>query len=695
MSLILLSNIAFGQTWIGDGDGHSWGDVDNWTPPELTAPDENDDVTIGNPITFGNNLVISGSEKCKSITFIQDGFINFASNSDVLEVYGDFTNNSNSAAIIGSNNGTIVIKGNSSSVVDGSTVGISLYNLDINKSLTTNHVEIDGSPLGIWNKLYVNRGILDSYDNLTLMADITNCTTAFVKPNINGLGEIKGLVTVQQRVNSGTTRFYHYIGSPVGDEDYNDYYTIGNQFSNNTNFMDVFNYNYNLNGPALPDWFIYDESLCAGSGVDTDYVQTYFLNNLYGTILTGAQANWVLTSFGWQCDSNLLTTHIPVGKGLLSLGKFDITEDIIDWNGYLNDGEIHVGLTKTACDFGDGLNLVANPYPSPIDWSTVYGQNDTEVEPFAYIWTPDANATFPLAGLNYLAGYFTVLDANSNTTAIANPVWSAESGIGASDKIIGIGQAFTVRALDNYAGLSFENSARVESNVENILRQSKPIEALQLTIQNTKGRDYTNIYLSATASNEFNEKEDATKMFNSSVNISTLINGEAMMINRLNNQNDEIEIPLSVILPANEQSTIAIGSTAFESDAFVAIFVDKKQKTQQMITKDFKYNFTSQVEIEHDRFIIKFVKGNNAVNSGIVNGGNMYIYNHQLNIFTPNMDQAQVQLSDASGRLLLQEQVKFNDGKTHINLNELSTGIYMVSVQNNTESFTQKIMINK
>lgn len=50
---------------------------------------------------------------------------------------------------------------------------------------------------------------------------------------------------------------------------------------------------------------------------------------------------------------------------------------------------------------------------------------------------------------------------------------------------------------------------------------------------------------------------------------------------------------------------------------------------------------------------------------------------------------------DASGRTVQQNQVQFISGKGLLNINELSSGIYIVNVQSAENSFNQKVYINK
>lgn len=681
-----MGNFAFGQIWDGS-TSNSWGEPTNWD--NNSVPGISDDVIIGDPDLY--DLEIVGIEQCNNITFIDDGIIFFTTagtfGSNGIEVHGDLINNSNNANIVGNNNGHITMAGSSTPAVIGGTQAIELFHLGIGKDNSSDIVDVNVD-LSIWLSIKLTKGELNSNSNLRLRADLTNATTASNTP-FSADSRINGRVIVEQRVPySGL--YNHYLSSPVGDETQNGYYTLDAQMADNASSANVYNWTNNYINSSFPDWFVYDETECAGE--TPAQVITYYQTTLSVT-LTTAEAEWVLTTFGWESNGNLLTDQLLAGTGVLSRVEFDTPGNLVDWRGQLNDGQIRVDLNKTTCDFGDGLNLVGNPYPSPIDWDLLYDINDTEVEPFAYVWTPDAGATTAF-GAGPGDGYFTVMDASNSTAIITSPNWSDESG--AVKDSIAIGQGFFVRALADNSRLDFENTCRNLFNpVSHILRETKPKEALQLVLQSPSGKDYTNIYLDNLASDDYNNKEDALKMPNPHVNLTSMCDDKKLMVNRLSRQKNEIEVPIIISQKAGETSSLSIGNAAFESNEYIALFIDKKLNKQTIITNNFKYNYTSQTGEESDRFLIKFVKGSASFTNTDHSLGSLYEANSQLNIFGDAMDMATIIISDASGRIVQQENVIFTNNKAQLNLNELSNGIYIVNVNSNNNSFNQKVFINK
>jgi hypothetical protein len=474
----------------------------------------------------------------------------------------------------------------------------------------------------------------------------------------------------------------------VGESGENTAYTISTQFLDNTTHDNVYDWSNLYFNTSFPDWYVYNEAECLGD-TPAEVQATY--NNI-NVSLTTQQATWLLTAFGWTSNDNLLTQAIPLGTGVLSRVGFDLTGKVLSWSGTLNNGHIEKTLELTTCDFGDGLNFVGNPYATPLDWEQVYSDNNADISPFAYVWTPDPSATSPF-GASPSDGYFTVYDATSSTSTIPHPDFSDESG--AAVNTIAIGQGFLVRALNDNVVLDFYNGQRIGDNYTFLLRESKPKDALQLIVEGEKGKDYTNIYLSDLFVNEFNPAEDALKMANPGLNLASKCDDKQLMVNRLHKQDEVIEVPLLLGVNASGQIKFTIGNGGFESLDFIALFVDKRLNKQQIITSNFEYSYTANAGDENERFVIKFVKGNSAANT-IGNGAlNMFVSNNELNVFAENTSQANISILDASGRVVQQENALFNNNKALIDINNLSNGIYMVNVQGATSNNTQKIYINK
>jgi hypothetical protein len=568
----------------------------------------------------------------------------------------------------------------------GGNTAIDLYHLQIKKTISTYIVEVN-TPLGIWYSLDADNGELQSNGNITIYGDLNYPSVGYVVPNLTGDGIITGDVNVQQIV-SEYTQYYHYLCSPVGESGENTAYTISTQFLDNTTHDNVYDWSNLYFNTSFPDWYVYNEAECLGD-TPAEVQATY--NNI-NVSLTTQQATWLLTAFGWTSNDNLLTQAIPAGTGVLSRVGFDLTGKVLSWSGTLNNGDIDKILELTTCDFGDGLNFVGNPYATPLDWEQVYSDNNADISPFAYVWTPDPSATSPF-GASPSDGYFTVYDATAGTSTIPHPDYSDESGAAAN--IIAIGQGFFVRALNDNVVLDFNNGQRIGDNYTFLLRESKPKDALQLIVEGEKGKDYTNIYLSDLFVNEFNPAEDALKMTNPGLNLASKCDDKQLMVNRVHKQEDVIEVPLLLGVNASGQIKFTIGNGGFESLDYIALFVDKKLNKQQIITSNFEYSYTANAGDENERFVIKFVKGNSAANSFSNEQLNMFVSNNELNVFAENTSQANISILDASGRMVQHENALFNNNKALININNLSNGIYMVNVQGAAITNTQKIYINK
>ena len=93
-------------------------------------------------------------------------------------------------------------------------------------------------------------------------------------------------------------------------------------------------------------------------------------------------------NFGWVMYSGPLS--VPRGYDVL----FYTTGVLVDYTGtggQLNTGSYTIGLTNTNSTPTEiashkGWNLVANPYPSPVDWQASSGWNKSSINDAKYIW---------------------------------------------------------------------------------------------------------------------------------------------------------------------------------------------------------------------------------------------------------------------------------------------------------------------
>ena len=305
---------------------------------------------------------------------------------------------------------------------------------------------------------------------LTLLSDASG--TALVVNS--GTGVVQGSTGTMQRYidasgNSGASGYRHY-STPVSGTTVADLAT--GTFAPTLNQL----YNTSTTPTAVqpfPTVFGYDETRLASSPA------------------TG------LSEFdkGWFSPA-APTDPLAVGRGYtVQLGN----AELVDFTGTFVTGSRTLGGLTRGSRADAGWHLVGNPYPAPLDWSTVTSGQLTAVNPAIYIH----QSTGPYAGR-----YRTLVN-----------------GIGAGSSLIPAGQAFFVRAsmagATGSIALTNANRATTFAGQPALQRSNDPRPRLRLSLgvgsQPTTPAtavDEAFVYLQAGATTAFDGAYDADKLAN-------------------------------------------------------------------------------------------------------------------------------------------------------------------------------------
>jgi hypothetical protein len=308
----------------------------------------------------------------------------------------------------------------------------------------------------------------DGTDNARIFTLLsTQNQTARIAPLVNG-AFISGNVVVQ-RYTRGGLRSNRFIGSPVD--------TIGGVkikqlkddvllygpggVSNGFNAASVFTAN---------NW-VYDEPMANG----TEWRSTLSVNE---TLPTGK--GLLLYHCGKPNQAPINPSTIPSAA-------------VIDFSGVPNQGTIALPIQCTgACfeaDNGNGWNLLANPYASPIDWMSSDWMR-SGVSGTIYIWNP---------AMNQYASF------NLN-----NPAAATNGG----SRYIGPSQGFFLKATSNNPVLTINERVKSDQFADSSLfRLAAPENQLRLKVQNSDNTagDEVLIQFDANATEQFEEQFDALK----------------------------------------------------------------------------------------------------------------------------------------------------------------------------------------
>jgi hypothetical protein len=391
-----------------------------------------------------------------------------------------------------------------------------------------------GGQLNVTGRLKVWSGTLNSNNGISLRSSFTsisNTKTALVDVTGGGVGSISGNVNVERRYGVLAAATAH-MSSPVSGADiestvtgWRDDYT----FTANTATM-----NY---GPGVPGFFY--EPVPVGFTSSTNFPRIwewvedhYSIGNGAGllTVPSGNNTNPISNITGWKAA---VMGPIVVGKG------YSVTNvpnnRTFDVFGTVNNGAVSVPVTNTNApttpwSATDGLNLVGNPYPSPINWDLMRDGSDN-------LQLGQIYQVFKNTGTG--AGNYGTYDASTNTGTIGTTATIPSS------------QGFLVQCVPSSGNVNFLNAHRTNNplNAGNNLANINNFASIRLALRGGAGDDETLIILDNQFQDAFSQVEDAVKMMASVQGVPSLytIDGvKRMSLNKRSSISDETIIPLGV-----------------------------------------------------------------------------------------------------------------------------------------------------
>ncbi|NVK28159.1 MAG: hypothetical protein HWE14_08945 [Flavobacteriia bacterium] len=300
------------------------------------------DAALNLLVETGTTTPISGNASVQNLIILDQGILDLGGNT--LTITGD---------IIGSvsgflRNGTIQFSGSTAQTITGTT---SWDNIQINNA---NGVTIENDTQSVYGVLTLTNGALTTGDALRLRA--TDTSYAQIEP---GSGSVSGNVTYEMYISQAG---WHNLSSPISSM------TLADLEDDI-----IINYDGNAAGVSAFQW-----DAAAGDW-------------------TEASANTDNFTGGWNIyiDNNF----VDAGGGVNADGNLPV---ILDLTGTPNSGTqnatLGYALTPAWSGFegangtaNDGWNLIANPYPSNLDWTEVGKGITGDVNAYFYIWNPATN----------------------------------------------------------------------------------------------------------------------------------------------------------------------------------------------------------------------------------------------------------------------------------------------------------------
>lgn len=326
-------------------------------------------------------------------------------------------------------------------------------------------------------------------------------------------------------------------------------------------------------------------------------------------------------------------------------------------------------------------NLIGNPYPSYISLKEFLSLNNSKFNT-------------ERAGVYGYDG-----DASNGWT-----IWNQAYVDANPDAKIAPGQGFLVGTNTDGINFEFTPLMRVLGNTDDFIAGRQlvtSISHLQVMLSNTSNFYKTDFYITDNATLGQDPNYDS-EIFGTSPSFalySHLVednSGKAIGVQSIGNTRlSDVVIPLGVNIESGEQVTFSISETTLSGD--VNVYLEDRISNTFTALNNLDYTFTSDVELNGTgRFYLRFAEESTLdINNNELSNIKIYNSNASKTIVVKGELSTNSRLSiyDVQGRLIKVEILETNLRSQSINASYLSTGIYVVKLNNDLQEKVQKIII--
>jgi hypothetical protein len=285
--------------------------------------------------------------------------------------------------------------------------------------------------------------------------------------------------------------------------------------------------------------------------------------------------------------TNAVTDPLTPGKGYwvyLGTGFVNTNDILIDAEGPIVKGNFNFNPTFTSSGnlSDDGWNLIANPYPSSIDWDNNSAWTKANMDDAVYIYQAD---------LQQYATYIGGVSSNGGSN------------------IIGSSQGFFVKANSLNPQLSITENAKSSANT-NFLRsvpRNNPGKILTIAIEGNNFKDESLVRIHDNASTGFDASLDGFKIYSSNPqvpSIATISEGTEFSINSLPAASSNFSIPVKVKVGVSGSYEIKFKGVNDLASQGCLVLEDKLLNTQTPVQEGITYSFNMDASYSGIRFVL-------------------------------------------------------------------------------------------
>ncbi len=391
----------------------------------------------------------------------------------------------------------------------------------------------------------------------------------------------------------------------------------------------------------------------------------------------------------FKTPATLGITELGVGRGYFSAFTGDVS-GTVNFIGTPNTGNIDVALDFTdhaaaeETDF-EGFNLISNPYPSAIGYSSFMTTNSAaDINGSIYLWDDFDSQTGRGTNSDYL-----IVNSLGNTDSRSN-------GEAKWDGNIRSGQGFFVKA-NSATTVSFNNSMRVTGNNSDggfYRVDEAETKSLKLKLSNASIAKAIIVGFAPDATIEMDAQYDAPSWSADEFSFYSIMEGRQLAIQGLP-QYFSGEIALGMNLFEEGQQTISLMDQE-ELEGMDVVFLKDKLTGEVINLREQSYTFTANAGETNDRFVLQ------AFPSNVTDVENnldlqVFSYTDQSNLYvvfkTNEIKEAHFKMFDLSGRMMLSERSEINANRWQVATDKIPTNMYLLIVQTEKGIWKQKVKV--
>jgi hypothetical protein len=395
----------------------------------------------------------------------------------------------------------------------------------------------------------------------------------------------------------------------------------------------------------------------------------------------------------WVALASGTPENLVVGKGYYTQAMANSTINFT--GGLVNNGAITIsGLTRTAGQNFDGFNLVANPYPSYLDWDAV---TKTDVGNTIWYRTASGSTAGSMVFDTYVAGTGGI-GTNLNGAGVSNlipPMQSFWVRVNSGSTTGSLGLSNSMRA--HFTSINGSTAGLKSTSNERDL-------FLRMNLLQADKKDQLIVYVNGNATNGFDVLDGEKMMQAGMPQFYTSAAGKKITINGLNSAKKQQALPITMELPTTGVHSFFIEDLEISNG--LVWLEDKQEEIMQALEPGTVYEFYANSGINAERFVLHFqlidnttpINVYNEVNSSAnFSGKGASVHAESAGVVVIKLPAStegitDIQIRDAAGRLVYTGST--NTLETSVQL-EQANGIYYVTLNSASGVEVRKVFIQQ